>query len=477
MPADPQLAFASIATIGKLFRKRKLSPVELTRYLLARIEKENPRLNAFLTVTAELALKQAKRAETELAMGRGRASRHDRGPLHGVPISLKDNIFTAGIRTTAGSRILREFVPEQDAPVFTALQQAGTVLIGKTNMHEFAYGASGINPHFGPSRNPWDPARITGGSSGGSGAALAAGLCYGSIGTDTGGSIRIPSSLCGTVGLKPSLGSVSTEHVVPLSLSLDVVGPMARTVPDLLLLWNVICPASLLRSARGRDFRARKPRLGVPREFFFDVLSPEVAAAFASAIRLFRKNGAHVQKVALPLVALTEMAGNQIAWAEALFYHEQQGWFPSRSAEYGEDVRSRLEMGTKVDAVSYLRALQSRERFISQFHSVLEEQQLDAFMVPTTPVAAPLIEQDSVSINGTAHPARGLLLRLNRPANLAGVPAISLPAGLTPDHLPIGLQLMGPHNSESFLLALAGAFERLRTRSLHVPFPAHPASN
>jgi aspartyl-tRNA(Asn)/glutamyl-tRNA(Gln) amidotransferase subunit A len=456
MLTDSQLAFASIATIGKLFRTRKLSPVELTGFLLARIEKLNPQLNAFLTVTAELALKQAARAESELAKGKGRSPRRDRGALHGILVSLKDNIYTAGIRTTAGSQILRNFVPTKDAPVVTALQNSGAVLVGKTNMHEFAYGASNINPHFGPSRNPWDLARITGGS------------------------IRIQSSLCGVVGLKPSLGSVSTKNVVPLSPSLDVVGPMARTVADVVLLWNTVRPSMsshVQYSAKSNSARARKPRLGIPKEFFFDLLAPDVAAAYDSAIRSLGKNGAQVKKVSLPLIEMTEEAGNQIAWAEALFYHQQSGWFPARSAEYGEDVRSRLEMGTKVSAVTYLQALQSRERFISQFHSLLEEQNLDALVVPTTPITAPLIDEESIAIDGTLHPTRALLLRLNRPANFAGIPAISVPLGMTKNNLPAGLQFIGPLHSDPFLLALSGVFERLRDHSSPAPFPVPPASN
>jgi aspartyl-tRNA(Asn)/glutamyl-tRNA(Gln) amidotransferase subunit A len=476
MLTDSQLAFASIGTIGKLFRSRKLSPLELTRFLLARIEKLNPRLNAFLTVTPELALKQAARAEADFAKGKGRTARRDRGPLHGIPISLKDNIFTAGIRTTAGSQILRDFIPEQDAPVFTALHQRGAVLIGKTNMHEFAYGASNVNPHYGPSHNPWDLARITGGSSGGSAAALAGGLCYASVGTDTGGSIRIPSSLCGTVGLKPSFAAVSTENVVPLSASLDVVGPMARTVADTALLWDAIRVSSNLPRKSGST-RARKTRLGIPKEFFFDLLSPEVAAAYDSAIHLLHKNGAQVRKVSLPLIEATEEAGNQIAWAEALFYHQQSGWFPSRASEYGEDVRLRLEMGAKVRAITYLQALQSRERFISQFHSLLEDQELDALVVPVTPITAPLIEEESISVSGSLHPTRALLLRLNRPANLAGIPAISVPCGMTKNKLPVGLQFVGPLHSDPFLLALASVFECLHARISSVPFPVLPASN
>src|SRR6059036_285713 len=202
---DTDLAFASIKEIGKLFRKRKVSPVDLTKLMLARIEKLNPKLNAYLTVAAELALAQAKKAESELFAPRGRKSQRDRGPLHGIPISLKDNIYTKGIRTTAGSKILKDFIPQHDAQVVVLLKEAGAVLLGKTNMHEFAYGVTSNNPHFGPVRNPWDLARVSGGSSGGSAAAVAAGLCYGSIGTDTGGSIRIPAALCGIVGFSPTM--------------------------------------------------------------------------------------------------------------------------------------------------------------------------------------------------------------------------------------------------------------------------------
>src|ERR1041384_1171391 len=224
---ETDIAFASIEEIGKLFRKRKLSPVELTKMMLARIERLNPKLNAYLTVTAEVALAQAQKAEAELYAPRGRKGHRDRGPLHGIPISLKDNIYTKDIRTTAGSKILKDFVPQRDAVVVTQLREAGVVLLGKTNLHEFAYGVTTNNPHFGPTRNPWDLSRIPGGSSGGSAVAVAAGLCYGTIGTDTGGSIRIPAALCGIVGLKPTFGRVSVANVVSLSPRLAFLGPLA----------------------------------------------------------------------------------------------------------------------------------------------------------------------------------------------------------------------------------------------------------
>jgi aspartyl-tRNA(Asn)/glutamyl-tRNA(Gln) amidotransferase subunit A len=460
---DEQLAFGTIRDTGKLFRSRKLSPLELARFLLDRIERLNPILNAYLSISAESALAQAKRAESEL-FARTRGARRDRGPLQGIPISLKDNIYTKDIRTTAGSQILREFVPLHDAPVVTALKRAGAIVLGKTNMHEFAYGVTNDNPHFGAARNPWNHDRITGGSSGGSAAALAAGLCYGSIGTDTGGSIRIPAALCGVVGLKPGLGRVSAEDVVPLSPTLDFVGPLARTVEDAALLLEPI----FLRGKNERKLipgrisspRGRRPSLGIPKEFFLDVLEEEVQASFQNALRVLEKSGARLREVSLSQIKDTESAGNQIAWAEATLYHEDAGWYPQRATEYGEDVRVRLEMGIKVTAVDYLRAMEFREKFRGIFHEALEERGVDALIVPTTPIAAPRVGEESVSIQGTTHSTRAVLLRLNRPANLAGVPAISVPCGRTKEGLPIGLQFIAEWTDEALLLELARDFER-----------------
>ncbi len=461
---NSQIAFASITEIGKLFRRRKLSPVELTGLLLDRIRKLNPSLNAYVTVCEELATRQAARAESELGSKARGKSRRDRGPLHGIPISLKDNIYTKDVRTTGGSQILREFVPLQDAPVVTALKKAGAVILGKTNMHEFAYGVTTDNPHFGPTRNPWDLQRIPGGSSGGSAAALAAGLCYGSVGTDTGGSIRIPASLCGVVGLKPGLGRVHMEDVIPLSPTLDFVGPLARTVEDAAL---ILAPIFLKGKGEGdvvpgrvSSLPGRRPRLGIPREFFLEVLDPEVEAAFETAIGILKKRGARFTDVSLPQLMETEDAGNHIAWAEATLYHQNAGWYPEHAAEYGEDVRARLEMGTKVTAVAYLRALETREKFMESFRGVLAENELDALVVPTTPITAPRLGEDAVTLKGATHPTRGLLLRLNRPANLAGVPAMSVPCGLTKNGLPVGLQLIAGWTEEPLLLEIAREFER-----------------
>jgi aspartyl-tRNA(Asn)/glutamyl-tRNA(Gln) amidotransferase subunit A len=461
---ETDLAFASIEEIGKLFRKRKLSPVELTKLMLARIELLNPKLNAYITVTYEVALAQAKRAESELYAPRGRKGNRDRGPLHGIPISLKDNINTAGIRTTAGSKILKDFIPKEDAVVVAQLKQAGAVILGKTNMHEFAYGVTSNNPHYGPVRNPWDLERIPGGSSGGSAAAVAAGLCYGSIGTDTGGSIRIPAALCGVVGLKPTIGHVQLRGIVPLSLSLDCVGPLARTTQDAAILLDPVFlrlkEEPHLGSVKKSSAKSPRLTLGLPREFFFDVVSRNVRKIFESALHSLRKLGVAIKELSIPISNETEDAGNQIAWAEATHYHQRSGWFPARFADYGEDVRIRLEMGTKVPATVYLEALELQKKFTQQFHLAIADAGVDALVVPTNPIAAPLIGEEATPIGERNHPTRALLLRLNRPANLAGLPAISMPCGLTPEDLPVGLQLIGAVADEHLLVRIAHIFER-----------------
>ena len=470
---DNDLAFASIDEVAKLFRKRRLSPVELTKLILARIEHLNPKLNAYITVTGELALAHAKKAETELFAPRGRKGHRDRGLLHGIPISLKDNIYARGVRTTAGSKILKDFIPKDDAVVVAQLKQAGAIILGKTNMHEFAYGVTSNNPHYGPVRNPWDLERIPGGSSGGSAAAVAAGLCYGSIGTDTGGSIRIPASLCGVVGLKPTWGRISCERVVPLSPALDCTGPLARTVRDAAILTSAI----YFRGAREPDLskpatlrvNLRKICLGIPRQLFFDALSTEVRKAFDSAVRDLCKAGMTTADISIPQLDEAEDAANHIAWVEATLFHSQQGYFPARASDYAEDVRSRLEMGAKVSALDYLQALEIQKQLVVQLHMALAESDADALIVPTTPIVAPLINEETTRLAAHQYPTRALLLRLNRPANLAGVPAISLPCGFTPSGLPIGLQLMGGVSSEAVLLRIAHAYESTHPQLRRVP--------
>jgi len=464
------LSSLSISELSRLFRARKLSPVELTKHLLHRIERLNPELNAYLTITADLALAQARQAESELCSTK--KSRRDRGPLHGIPLSLKDNIYTAGVRTTAGGKFLSDFIPERDAAVVSKLKSAGAILLGKTNLHEFAYGVTTNNPHYGPARNPWDTKRVPGGSSGGAAAAVASGLCVAAIGTDTGGSVRIPASLCGIVGFKPTLHRVSVEGIVPLSLTLDCAGPLARSVEDAALVLDLMATPRKGEVSFATSL-ARKPKkkftLGIPKEFFFDILAPEVRSSFDASLKLLRKRGFATKEISIPLLNHTESAGNNIAWPEATRYHQKMDWFPKYSADYGEDVRSRLEIGARVTASAYLEGLEQRDEFIAQFHSVLADSKIDALVVPTTPIAAPLIGEEATTIDGKDHSTRALLIRLNRPANLAGLPAVSLPCGLTSSGLPLGVQFIGPGHADSRLLLIASMFEN-SVRSIGFPY-------
>jgi len=320
MSIEDTLAFATIAELAPLLARKKISPVELVELHLARIAQLQPKLNAFLTLTAELALAQARAAERELLRGRCR------GPLHGIPLAIKDNIWIRGVRTTAGSTILGNFVPAEDATVIRRLRRAGAVLLGKTNLNEFAYGITGENAHYGPARNPWALDRIPGGSSAGSAAAIAAGLCVASIGTDTGGSLRVPAAMCGIVGFKPTFGRVSVHGTMPLAPSFDHVGPLARSVGDAALLLSELAGRDPRdpRSAGPRENFAqgvlrspRKPRLGLPQEYFWEQLDPAVRALTEAAVRSLVQEGARAEPVSLPGASATVQPSNEIALAEA----------------------------------------------------------------------------------------------------------------------------------------------------------------
>jgi aspartyl-tRNA(Asn)/glutamyl-tRNA(Gln) amidotransferase subunit A len=454
--------FLSIEHAARLLRRKEVSPVELTSAMLERIARLDRRFNAFITVTAERGVADARRAEREILRG------HYRGPLHGIPLALKDNFWTRGIRTTAGSSILTDFIPSEDSTVAGRLSRAGAVLLGKTNLHEFAYGVTTENPHFGATRNPWARDRIAGGSSGGSAAAVAAGLAFGSVGTDTGGSIRIPSALCGIAGLKPTFGRVSCFGVVPLARSMDHVGPLARNVADL---------AILLQCIAGRDRRdpttsgiavpdylralRRKLgpfRLGWPQEFFFERIDPEVRRRVEAAVKLLKNLGAEVESISLPHLADAAQASTDIALAEAARYHEGAGYFPARTAEYGEDVRSRIELGRNVTALNYLRGLEVRRQVQEDFRRAFER--VDAIVAPTTPIAAPRLGSQTTVIAREKESVRSALVRLNRPANFTGLPAISVPCGRTSQSLPVGLQLIGRRWQEDHLLRIAHAYQQ-----------------
>jgi len=447
---------------------------------LERIERSQPPLNAFITVTRERALADARESERRIY------KKTWRGSLDGIPIVLKDNIWTAGIKTTAGSKILGDLVPDQDATIAARLRRAGVVLLGKTNMHEFAYGVTTENPHFGAAHNPWDLKRSPGGSSGGSAAAVAAGLCVASIGTDTGGSIRIPSALCGVVGLKPTFGRVSCFGTVPLAPSFDHAGPIARTADDAAILLDAIAgrdPADATTLAQpayrragnirdvSSEFRRRtKSRplvLGWPREYFFHHVDPEIRAAIDAAARKFEKLGARIEEVSLAHVSEGDEPSTTIALAEATHVHRAAGWYPAHAGDYGEDVRKRIELGAEIRAVNFLAANETCRTVRVDFDAVLTK--VDAILAPTTPIAAPLIGEKLANIAGHEEPVRGALIRLNRPANLTGHPAISIPCGFTRAGLPIGLQIIGRMWNERNLLAIAALFELANSQVLLPP--------
>lgn len=453
-----ELQFASIEALSTLLAKKKISPVELTQFFLTRIERLNPKLNAFITVSSEIALAEARAAERELAR------RQRRGPLHGIPVALKDNISTRHLRTTVGSLILRDFMPTEDATVVRKLHRAGAVVLGKTNLHEFAYGITSENPHYGPVRNPWKNDRIAGGSSGGAAAAVAAGLCVAAIGSDTGGSIRLPSALCGVVGFKPTFGRVSVHGVFPLAPSFDHVGPIARTAHDAALVLECIAgedpldPTTVARSDNHfrRQLKSKRVRLGRPYEHFWRNMDAEVRRIIDAALAGLVKSGAQVEDVSLPGIARGIEAANLIAAVEATQVHERAGYFPARVGDYGADVRARLEQGAKIRAVDYLTAQEQLRQTRLEIETALEK--IDAVVIPTSPIPAPLIGSDCVQVGDAKVPLRNALVDRNRLGNLTGLPAISVPCGLTRDALPVALQFVGRRFDDARVIAIGQRF-------------------
>src|SRR5580704_11255883 len=444
----------SIGEASELLRKRELSPVELTKNCLAQIEKLNPTLNAFVTVTAELALTQARAAEAEILSG------HWRGPLHGIPLALKDLIDTAGIRTTAASALFKDRVPAEDAEVVRRLKEAGAVLLGKQNLHEFAYGGSTMISYYGEVHNPWDPTRISGGSSGGSAASVVAGLGYGAIGTDTAGSVREPAALCGIVGLKPTYGRVSVRGVIPLSLSLDHIGPIARTVSDAAVMLQVIAghdandPLSAAMPVpdyvAGLRDGVKHLRIGLPRKFFYADLDPEIASAVEQAIGVLRTLGHDLSEIEIEVPT-----DRTLQTTEAYAYHAESA---SRSPElYQPETLRRIRRGEDISAAEVEQSRRELKHIRSEVHKIFEG--VDVLVTPTTPVPAAAInelKQDPELLR----PHELLLLRNTRPVNVWGLPAISVPCGFTTAGLPIGLQIIGPQWREDTVLKLAYAYEQ-----------------
>jgi aspartyl-tRNA(Asn)/glutamyl-tRNA(Gln) amidotransferase subunit A len=470
--ADESLTQLDLSEVSQLVRSKKVSPVQLTKECLNRIQQLNEKLNAFITVTAESALAEARAAESEIQRGQWR------GPLHGVPIALKDIVDTAGVRTTAASELFKNRVPAQDAEVVRRLKTAGAVFLGKTNLHEFAYGGSSVVSYFGPVRNPWDPNYSAGGSSGGSAVALAARLCYAAIGTDSGGSIRQPASYCGIVGLKPTYGRVSTFGIIPLSWSLDHVGPMTRKTTDAALVLQAIAgydrqdPASM--DAPVPDWAATisastsSLRLGIPRAYFWEELDPEIAAAMEAALGVLKKITASQRDIA-PLAT----HGSYSSWtapygavftAEAYAYHKD--YIEKSPQLYQPATLKRLRVGSEVTATRYIWSRREMERVRRSIVQVFES--VDVFITPTVRVPPFTIadlqgDLDSVRTKELA------MLHNTRALNLTGLPTISVPCGFTRKGLPVGMQITGRPGDEATVLRLAHAYEQ--ATDWHKPEP------
>lgn len=423
----------------------------LTNACLDRIAADNPRLNAFITVTADAALAQARAAD------RARAAGHATTALHGIPISLKDIIDQAGVRTTAASRVRADVVAASDAPVTARLRAAGAVFVGKTNMHEFAFGTTSEDSGFGPCRNPIDDARVPGGSSGGSAAAVAAGLSIASIGTDTGGSVRIPAAACGVVGLKPTWGEIPTDGVVPLSRQLDHIGPIARSVTDAWLLHETLAGRPPAADVTLEPRTLARVRIGVLGGWFTSRVHPDVAHACGAALERLRAGGAELVPVELPEAVHIAPVYLHLVLADAAAYHADT--LERRPHDYTTPVRVRLEMGRYVLAEDYVRARVGREAIASAIDALLTK--VDALVCPTMPVAAPPLGAATVDVGGTSEPVRNAMLRLTQPFSVGRQPAITLPCGVTrSERMPVGLQLVGVRGHTNALLRLALAVER-----------------
>jgi aspartyl-tRNA(Asn)/glutamyl-tRNA(Gln) amidotransferase subunit A len=450
--ADLELLLKSIPEIGVLYRSGELSPLELTQFTLERIEKLNPTLNAFITITHERALERATRAEQELRSGL------DRGPLHGIPVALKDLVNTAGIRTTCGSRILNGNVPTQDAIIVKRLEAAGAVLVGKTNLLEFAYGI--VHPDYGQTNNPFDPGspgnpgRTAGGSSGGSAAAVAAGLCFAALGTDTGGSIRIPASYCGLAGLKPTYGLTSLEGVFPLSWSLDHAGPIARSSRDARIFLEAVSGVRLDHRLELSGMRFGILQRDGPE------MQPDVLAAFDQACNVLERAGAELLEVNVPDLELADAALLNVLLPEASAIHAR--WLETCPEDYAPFTRMQIELGFAIPAVTHVRAQQFRRHLTQQFLNVLEG--VDAILSPTVAFVAPF--EDPVF---AADDLGATEARRTGPYNLTGLPALTVNCGFGQHGLPVGLQIVTRPHADALALTIGSALEALMPEARAIP--------
>ncbi|MCK5552265.1 MAG: aspartyl/glutamyl-tRNA amidotransferase subunit A [Deltaproteobacteria bacterium] len=458
---------ASITGVSELIRKKEISPVEVIDAFLERIEGVQRRLNAFITVLEGQARRAAKEAEEEILKG------HYRGPLHGIPLAAKDLFFTAGVKTTCGTRILADFVPDENGTVISRLIEAGAIIVGKANMHEFAFGTTNLNSHYGHARNPWNTEHITGGSSGGSAAALASSCALLALGTDTGGSIRIPSALCGIVGLKPTYGRVSKYGVYPLCWSLDHPGPMARTAADVAIALGFIAgydpkdpcsqdvPVDDYYSGLTGDIK--DVLVGVPDTFYFEQIKPEVKASAEKAIDGLRDLGAEVRPVHIPDLDEAAAATFLILSSEAASCLEK--FHRTRPDDIGDDVRARLDLGALHLATHYVKAQRIRRITQENFRKVFVE--VDVLVTPGVSITAPRLEESTVRLEEDNVPVGVALTRCTRIYNLVGLPSVSVPVGLSPAGLPIGIQIAGRPFDEGLVLRVADAYQR------HIYQPTH----
>ena len=455
------LTHLSLTEASDLLHQRQISPVELTRACLERIELLDGRLHSFITLTAITAMQQAHQAEADIRKGKT-------GALCGIPLALKDLFETAGVRTTAGSKFFAEHVPEKDCVAAEKLKSAGAVILGKLNLHEIALGVTNENPHYGDCRNPWDENHISGGSSGGAAVALAAGLCFGALGTDTGGSIRIPSALCGVVGLKPTRGRVSLRGVIPLSWSLDHVGPMARRVRDIAILFKTIAgydpsdPFSVKTPVK--DVLAHLTegvqgwRVALARDSYFDDVDPQVLEAVQHAAKVFEGLGARVIEVPVPGASEAAQINALITQSEAAVFHFDR--LASHPEDFGADVLKRLQTGAEFTSTVSILARGAQPVMRRQFERFFEN--YDILLTPTTPIPAPLRGGDAVE-------RARLLTRFTAPFNLTGLPALSLPCGFTSQGLPVGLQIISRPWAEVEVLRAGYAYEQASEWYLREP--------
>lgn len=438
---------ASIQTLAKDIRAGHLTSCDLVEQCLASITERDPVLNAFIAVLADDARKQAQEADAAISRG------NDRGPLHGIPISLKDIIDVSGTATTAASRVRNGHRATADAAVVTRLREAGAIVIGKCNLHEFAFGTTGEDSAFGPTRNPYAEDHIAGGSSSGSAVSVATGMAVASIGTDTGGSIRIPASACGVVGLKPTFGDVSVDGIIPLAPSLDHVGPLTRVVADAAIIHQVIKDHRIDKfSPAGGSLR--QTRFGVPRRYFLDNIDAAVGELFECAVRRLDAAGGHVTDVDIPHAADTAAVYLHTQLSEAATYHRPM--LDTKAEAYCPSVRARLELGRYVLAEDYLLAQRGREILRREVDAALAE--TEVLLLPTLPIIPPKIGVTMTEAGGKRDSVRALTLRLTQLFDLTGHPAISIPCG-TAEGLPVGIQLVGRRNATDALLTLAAQFE------------------